>query len=313
VAAALRRSVILSLYALLVVVWSSTWVAIRIGLHGTPPLYGAGLRFALAGAGLLVIARALGRSLRTDPILAAILATLPFAATYGLIYWAEQYIPSGLTAVLFGVMPLYVAALAIVWLRDEPVTPRFFAGVGIALGGLVLAFGESLSLGHSERAALAAAAVLVSPIASAIGNVSIKRRGAELDPIVLNGWAMLAAGVLLLAGSSLAEDWGDAQWTAEAIGSLLYLAIFGSALTFVVLTILLRELPAVTMSYLPLVLPFGALLFGWALEGEPLTAPALAGAALVAAGLAVTQWRRRTVTTAGVTRRRRRGAADTPT
>jgi drug/metabolite transporter (DMT)-like permease len=300
--------VILALYAVLVVIWSSTWVAIRIGLHGTPPLYGAGLRFALAGAGLLVVARALKRPLRTDAVLALILVTLPFATTYGLIYWAEQYIPSGLTAVLFGVMPLYVAALAIVWLRDEPVTPRFFTGVGIALGGLVLAFGESLSLGHGEKAALAAVAVLLSPIASAIGNVSIKRRGAALDAIVLNGWAMLGAGLLLLTASTIGEDWGAARWTAEAIGSLLYLAVFGSALTFVILTVLLRELPAVTLSYLPLVLPFGALLFGWALEDEALTAPAI-----VAGGLAVPQWRRRTVTTAGVTRRRRRGAADTPT
>src|SRR3712207_9505365 len=89
--------------------------------------------------------------MRTDPILVATLALLPFAGTYGLIYWAEQYIPSGLTAVVFGVMALYVAALAIVWLRDERVTMRFLGGVGIALGGLVLAFRESLESGHGGR------------------------------------------------------------------------------------------------------------------------------------------------------------------
>jgi drug/metabolite transporter (DMT)-like permease len=288
-----RRPDVLGLYAVLVLIWSSTWVAIRIGLHDTPPLFGAGLRFSLAGAGLLVACRALNRPVRSDPLLVAVLAALPFATTYGLIYWAEQYIPSGLTAVLFGVLPLYTAALVLLFLREEAVHPRFFAGVGVALAGLVLAFGESVELGSSQRAGLAAAAVLLSPLASAIGTISQKRRGAGLDALSLNGWAMLAAGLVLLAASRGAERWGAAEWTADAIGSLLYLAVFGSAVTFVVLTILLRELPAVTMSYLPLILPFGALLFGWALEGEPLTVPAVGGAALVAAGLAVAQRRRR--------------------
>jgi drug/metabolite transporter (DMT)-like permease len=287
------RPVVLGLYALLVVIWSSTWVAIAIGLDDTPPLFGAGLRFALAGAGLLLLTRALRRPLRSDARLVATLALLPFAMSYGLIYWAEQYIPSGLTAVLFGVMPLYVAGLAMVFLHDEPVTGRFVGGVAIALGGLVLAFGESLALGSEEHAALAAAAVLASPLCSAIGNLSIKRRAGTLDALPLNGWAMLGGGVALLAASATGEDWGAADWTAEAVGSLLYLAVFGTALTFVVLTRLLRELSTLAVSYLPLILPFGALLFGAALNDEELTAPAIAGAALVAAGLAVAQWRPR--------------------
>ena len=286
----MARSAVLGLYALLVAIWSSTWVAIRIGVADVPPLLGAGVRFALAGAGLLLVARLTRRPLRSDPVLVAVLALLPFATTYGLIYWAEQYIPSGLTAVLFGVLPIYTALLVLVFLREEPVHPRFFAGVGVAIAGLVLAFGESLELSSSSRAALAAGAVLVSPMASAIGTVAQKRRGRELDAFSLNGWSMLIAGAVLLAGS-LAADSAAADWTPEAVASLLYLAVFGSAVTFVVLTILLRELPAVTMSYLPLVLPFGALGFGWALEGEPLTLTALAGAGLVAAGLFIAQRR----------------------
>jgi drug/metabolite transporter (DMT)-like permease len=312
---AVRRPVILGLYGVLVLIWSSTWVTIRIGLHSIPPLFGAGLRFAFAGAVLLALTAARRRPLRTDRRLAAILAALPFAGTYGLIYWAEQYIPSGLTAVLFAVLPLYVAVLAAFWLEEEPLHPRLFGGIAIALVGLVVAFGESVSLGHHRHAALAATAVLLSPVASAIGTVSIKRRGARQDPVVLNGWAMLAAGGALLAVSAASEAWGDTSWTGPAIGSLLYLAICGSAITFVILTVLLRELPAVTMSYLPLILPFGALLFGWALQGERLTPLAFAGAALVAAGLAVAQLRPRrasTGTTAGA-RERRRGAAETPT
>src|SRR3954469_21377929 len=105
----MSRPAVWSLYALLVAIWSSTWVAIKIELEDTPPLLGAGVRFALAGAGLLALPALQGRPLRTDRMLAAIPPALPFAGTYGLIYWAEQYVPSGLAAVLFGVLPIYVA------------------------------------------------------------------------------------------------------------------------------------------------------------------------------------------------------------
>ncbi len=287
------RAVVWSLYAGLVLIWSSTWVVIKIGLEDVPPLLGAGIRFAVAGAGLLVAARALNRSLRTDVVLAVVLGTLPFAAAYGLIYWGEQYVPSGLAAVLFGVMPLYSATIASLALADEPLHPRLVAGIAVAIGGLALAFGESLALGDAEWALLAAIACALAPLASAVGNVAIKRRGAALDAVVLNGWAMLGGGLLLLAASAPTEDWGSAAWTGQAIGSIAYLAAIGSALTFVTLTILLRELPAVTMSYITLLLPFGALAFGAALYDERVTAAAVGGALLVAAGLAVAQWPRR--------------------
>jgi drug/metabolite transporter (DMT)-like permease len=263
-------------------------VTIKIGLDDLPPLFSAGVRFAVAGAGLLVVAAATRRRLRTDVRLVAILAALPFAAAYGLIYWGEQYVPSGLAAVLFGVMPLYASLLAAALLADEPLRARLLGGIAVALAGLSLAFGESLTLGHSRWAGLAAGACALAPLAAAVGNVAIKRRGARLDAIVLNGWAMLAGGAALLAVSAAAESW-QVRWTSGAIGSIAYLAVVGSAVPFVVLTILLRELPAVTVSYITLVLPFGALGFGAAINGEPITLAAVAGAALVASGLLVAQ------------------------
>ena len=285
------RGLIWTLYGVAVLIWSSTWVAIKIGLEDVPPLLGAGVRFALAGTVLLAIARALGRPLKTDLRLASVLALLPFAVAYGLIYWGEQYVPSGLAAVLFGVMPLYSAGIASVWLADEPLRARLMAGIGVAIGGLSLAFGESLALGDAEWALLAAIACALAPLASAIGNVSIKRRGSRLDAVVLNGWAMLGGGALLLAVSATAEAWGGAAWSTQAVGSILYLAVIGSAVPFVVLTVLLRELPAVTVSYITLLLPFGALAFGAALYDERVTIAALGGAMLVASGLVIAQWR----------------------
>jgi drug/metabolite transporter (DMT)-like permease len=296
----MTRWLVWTTYGALVVVWSSTWVAIKIGLEDVPPLLGAGVRFAIAGAGLLAVARALGRPLRTDARLAWVLALLPFAAAYALIYWGEQYVPSGLAAVLFGVMPLYSAGLAAVALAGEPLRARLLAGLAVAIGGLALAFGESLELGEGRWALLAATACAAAPLASAIGNVAIKRRAGRLDPLVLNGWAMLGGGALLLAGSALAEDWTDAAWSAQAVVSLAYLAAIGSAFAFVALTVLLRRLPAVTVSYITLLLPFGALAFGAALYDERVTPAAAAGALLVAGGLAIAQWPGRRALTARV-------------
>jgi len=287
------RSLVWTLYAVLVLIWSSTWVTIKIGLEDLPPLLSAGVRFAIAGAGLLALARVLGRPLRTDPLLAGLLGLLPFAAAYGLIYWGEQYVPSGLAAVLFGVMPLYSAGIAAIALSDEPLRARLLAGIGVAIGGLALAFGESVALGHAKWAVLAASACAIAPLASAIGNVAIKRRGQKLDAITLNGWAMLGGGLLLLVVSAPVEDWAQTAWTAQAVGSIAYLAAIGSAVPFVTLTILLRELPAVTMSYITLLLPFGALAFGAALYDEHVTAAAVGGALLVATGLLIAQWPRR--------------------
>jgi drug/metabolite transporter (DMT)-like permease len=286
------RGLVWTTYGALVLIWSSTWVAIKIGLEDVPPLLSAGIRFAIAGAGLLAIARLMNRPLKTDLKLAAVLGLLPFAAAYGLIYWGEQYVPSGLAAVLFGVMPLYSAGIAAVALADEPLSTRLVAGILVSIAGLAIAFGESLALGDAEWALLAATACAIAPLASAVGNVAIKRRGERLDPVALNGWAMLGGGALLLAVSAPAENWGGAAWSAQAVGSVAYLAAIGSAVPFVALTLLLRELPAVTVSSITLLLPFGALLFGAAVYDERITLAAAGGAALVAAGLAIAQWRR---------------------
>ena len=282
-----------ALYALLAVIWSSTWVTIKIGLEDCPPLLGAGIRFGVAGLLLLGVTAVRRRSLRTDPLLAATLALLPFAFAYGLVYWGEQYIPSGLAAVLFGIMPLYTALLGSVLLPDEPLRARLVVGILVAIGGLALAFAESADSGHPELALAGAAALALSPIGAALGNISQKLRAGGLDAVALNGWAMLGGGLVLLAVSGLGEDWSELALTPEALGSIAYLAVAGSAVTFVGLTVLLRHISAQAMSFLALLLPFGALVFGAVLYGEDITARALGGAALVGAGLLVAQAARR--------------------
>jgi drug/metabolite transporter (DMT)-like permease len=292
--ARVSRSLVFALYGLLVLIWSSTWVGIKIGLEDCPPLLGAGVRFSLAGVVLLALAAVQRRPLRTDWLLAAVLAVAPFAFAYGLVYWGEQYVPSGLAAVLFGILPLYTAVLGSVLLHDEPLRASLLLGVLIGIGGLSLAFLESVELGSSEKAAVGAGALALAPLGAAIGGIAQKRRAAELDAVVLNGWAMLVGGLLLLPVSALSEDWGDFAWTAESVGSIAYLALFGSAIAFVTLTVLLRHISALAVGFLAMLLPFGALIFGAVLYDESITPRAVGGAALVATGLLIAQWSRRT-------------------
>jgi drug/metabolite transporter (DMT)-like permease len=278
---------------MLVLIWSSTWVSIKIGLEDCPPLLGAGIRFSLAGVVLLAVSAARRRRLSTDVRLAVVLGVFPFALTYGLVYWGEQYIPSGLAAVLFGVLPLYVAVMGAALLPDQPLRAQVIAGVLVAIAGLALAFAESLDLGDEDLALAGAAALAFAPLGAAVGNISIKLRAGALDPVVLNGWAMLGAGLALLAVSGIGESWGDAAWTAKAVGSIAYLALIGSAVPFVGLTILLRHISAQAMSFLAMLLPFGALIFGATIYDERITARAVGGAALVATGLLIAQMQRR--------------------
>ena len=175
----MSRGTAYGLYALLVLIWSSTWVAIKIGLEDAPALLGAGHPLRRRRRAAARVRGARRRPLKTDRLLALILGLLPFAFCYGLVYWGEQYIPSGLTAVLFGVMPLYTAILAALLLQDEPLRARLLAGVALALAGLALAFVESLELGSEDRAAIGAIAVVLSPLGAALGNVALKRRAAE--------------------------------------------------------------------------------------------------------------------------------------
>jgi drug/metabolite transporter (DMT)-like permease len=274
--------VVTALYALLVLVWSSTWVAIKFGLEDCPPLLGAGLRFGAAGLLLLAIAVLRRSPLRTDWRLAGVLALFPFALAYGLVYWGEQSIPSGLAAVLFGALPLYTALLGSVVLPDAPLRRHVVAGIAVAIAGLALAFAETAGSALAGTAALA-----LAPVAGSVGAVSIKRRGGRPDAVVLNGWGMLGGGVALLCASALSERWAGARWTAESLASIAYLAVIGSALAFVAMTVLLLHVSAQSVSFIYLLLPFGALAFGAALYGEALSARAVAGAALVSLGLLV--------------------------
>lgn len=283
---------------LLTLIWGTTWAAIRIGLRGIPPFTGVAVRFGIAAAALLAVARALGVRLRGagagSPWRVWLAnAALTFIIPYGLVYWGEQWVPSGLVAVLFATSPLWVALAAHAALPGERLRGATLAGVLIGFAGVAVIFSEDLRALGGPRVAGAAALLLVAPFTAALGVVAVKRWGAGMHPLSVAGvpMALTAAGMGCLA---LAVERGlPVRFDGTSVAALLYLALFGSAVSFTLYFWLLRRLPATTLSLINYLTPIVALLIGGAALGETLTLRTLAGSACVVGGVAVAMQVRR--------------------
>jgi drug/metabolite transporter (DMT)-like permease len=284
-------------FVLLTLVWGTTWAVIRVGLVGIPPFTGVALRFALAGGLLLALAPRLGvrfgRS-RRELGLWATNALLSFCVSYSIVYWSEQYIPSGLTAVLFATNPLFVAAIAHFVLPGERLAPAAAAGLLLGFAGVAVIFSDDLRLLGGERVREAALVMLVSPAVSAASSVAIKRWGRGIHPLSLAAVPMLLCAVVMAPIAAIAERGLPVVLDSRSVCALVYLALFGSALTFTVYYWLLAQVSATRASLISYLIPIVAVALGAAVFGEPLRGRLVAGSALVLAGVAVvTRSRRR--------------------
>lgn len=283
------RALILTALAALCLIWGTTWAAIQIGLEGIPPMSGVALRFGIASILLLALARAAKVQLgahRREKVLWLINAASSFILSYGVIYWSEQWVPSGLAAVLFATNPLFVALLAHYALPSESLRRGEVTGIILGFTGVALIFSEDFRALGGEQIRFAASVMLLSPFAAAVGSVAVKRWGAGIHPFSLSAVPMgITAGVM--ASLALAWERGHTfSWDARSIGALLYLALVGSVVTFSLYFWLLAHLPAKRLALIAYVIPLVAVAVG-AARGESLTGRTLAGAALVVAGTAL--------------------------
>jgi drug/metabolite transporter (DMT)-like permease len=271
------------------VIWGTTWSVIQVGLEGIPPFTGVSVRFAISGALLLGLAYARGIRLgasRRERHLWWINGSMSFAVAYGVVYWAEQWVPSGLAAVLFAVYPLFVAILAHFVLPAEPLKLREVLGVLIGFGGVGVIFSEDLAALGGPQVAVGALVMLLSPLASAGGSVAVKRWGGDIHPFSLAAVPMLVASAVTAVPAVGLERGREISLDAVSVGALLYLAIVGSAVTFSLYFWLLSHLPAKRLALIAYVIPIIAVGVGVA-RGEPLTLRMLIGAAGVVAGVAI--------------------------
>ncbi len=278
------------MWLLLGVIWGSTWLAIKIGLADLPPFGFAATRFSIAVVllGALVLARrsALPRA-RSDWGLLATTGLLSIFLSYGLVFWGEQFITSGLTAILFTTLPLFGLVFAHVLVPGERLTMRKLAGVVLGIAGVTLIFGHQVTLGH--RLALAgSAAVLVASAAAALSNVLVKARGAHLDPPSI-AFSQMVVGLapLALAALTLENGVAGAHWTPRAVASLLYLALVGSALAFVLFYWLIRQIEVTKVQLLILANTLVAVVLGRVVLGEGTGWRLLVGGGTILVGLVV--------------------------
>ena len=277
----------LGAFVLLTLVWGTTWAAIRIGLAGIAPFTGVALRFAIAGTLLLALVPRfgirLGRS-RRERGLWIVNGLLSFCASYSIVYWSEQYIPSGLAAVLFATNPLFVAVLAQAWL-GERLSPAAVAGLMLGFLGVAVIFSDDLRLLGSERVRAAATVMLAAPFASALASVAVKRWGYGVHPVSLAAMPMLFCAVVMGPVALAIEHDRPLVLDARSVAALLYLAVFGSALTFTVYYWLLARVSASRASLISYTIPIVAVAVGTLALDEPLRPRLIAGSALVLTGV----------------------------
>src|SRR3989441_10178851 len=222
-------------WLLLCCILGSTWLFIKLGLEDLPTFTFAGIRFLIASVILLVLLRARGLSLprsRRDWFLLAIVGVTAFSLNYGLLFWGEQYISSGLAALLQATIPAFGLVIAHFYLPDEQMTPIKILGVGMGVAGVGVIFSNQLIVA-GPRPLAGCAALVGGSACAAYANVLVKARGANLNPAILAGGQMFFGLIpLMLVGIPLEGNPFHFQWTRMAVLSLFYLAIVGSVTAF---------------------------------------------------------------------------------
>lgn len=277
-------------YLGVILIWSTTPLAIHWSSVGAGFLFAVASRMALGAAVCLLIVAVWHRHL---PLSRQALHTYVAGAVgmYGAmlcVYWASQFIPSGLISVLFGLSPLFTGALAAAVLREHALTPVRLVGIGLGITGLAMVFG--VETGISEAANYGIAGVLVSTLLHSISTVWVKRIGSTLPAITVNTGALtLATGLYVLTWAATGAEL-PAHVPPRAVAAIVYLGIVGSVLGFALYFYALRRLPATHMALIPLITPVLALLLGRTLNHEAMAAQVWVGTACISAGLLVYQF-----------------------
>jgi len=214
-------------------------------------------------------------------------ALLSFCVSYGVVFWAEQWVPSGLASVLFATFPLLVAVMAHFALPDERMTLPALIGTGLGFAGIAVIFAEDFELLGGSVVALAAAVMLISPLVSATVSVAVKKWGSGMHPVPFNAVAMVMATGIMGVVAAVVERHRPLVLDPGPIAALLYMAIAGTAITFPLYFWLLEHMEARQVALIGYGTPVVALFLGAFLMGEPMTMRTWIGSVMVVVGVAV--------------------------
>ena len=290
------RSRVLLAFAAVYLVWGSTYLAIRYAVETIPPFLMAGARFVLAGALLYAWARMRGsrQPSRAEWRAGAIAGVLMLVGGNGAVVWAEQHVASGIVALIVAIVPLWMVLLD--WLRPGGERPRASVFVGLTLGvlGLALLIGPDVLRPQSGGAGtLNVGAALVPVLGSflwAAGSI-YSRQGARPESAQMStGLQMLTGGLVFLLVGILAGEPARFHPAAVSTASILgfvYLLTFGALVGFTAYIYLLRATTAAKAATYAYVNPLVAVLLGWAVASEPVSARTLVAAGIILGGVAI--------------------------
>jgi drug/metabolite transporter (DMT)-like permease len=274
-------------YVIICIIWGSTWLVIRFGLEILTPMFSAGLRFVAASVFIFLLMKIQNISIQTDRVaiqLYILMGFLSFVVSYGLVYWAEQFIPSGMAAVLFAVYPFWVVIFSYIRMPGESIGFYKIFGTFLGFVGIVIIFSDSFS-GDFTNFILGMIAVVLSGTIQAWVAVSVKKKGNHLHPLSMNFIPMVIAGVSMIIIAFFTEDLTGIRIGENAVLSILYLAFFGTVVTFTSFYWLIKKINIVILSLIAFMTPIVALILGFFFYNEELSLRYFIGTALVLTGV----------------------------
>jgi len=286
----------LIVWLVLCLIWGSTWLFIKLGLRDLPPFTFAGIRFLFASVILWAIVFARRRPLpknKRDWLKLAWMGSISIALNFGLIFWSEQHINSGLAAVLQATIPAFGLVFAHYYLPNERLTARKLAGVAIGVAGVSLIFYDQMKI-EGVAALQGSVALLLSSVCVAYANVFIKARCQHIDSsVIAAGQIVWGVFPLLTLAAVLEGSPFDHRWSAQSALALAYLALIGSVLAFLLYFWLVTKIEVTKTMLISLVTPVTALLIGNLTLNERLSWRIAAGSAAILAGIWLIVFQRR--------------------
>jgi drug/metabolite transporter (DMT)-like permease len=273
-------------FAIIYFVWGSTFLAIRIGVHEVPPFLLAAMRFLIAGAVLCGWMVARGERSPTARQWGSVflLAVLIFVVDYGLLFWAEQRVPSGIAAVMMATIPVFIALSEILFLRTQRLTVRLASALLIGLGGVAVLMSRSLNLGGAPVDRTGAVALILGSISWSIASILTRKLPLPSSKVMSSGAQMFAGGALLtIAAATLGEfhNFHPSTVSRAAWLSLCYLIVAGSIVGFTAYVWLIHHESPTKVGTYAYVNPVVAVLLGYLLGGEVLGMRTIFGTMLV--------------------------------
>ena len=283
---------ILLAFAIIYLVWGSTFLAIRVGVREVPPFLLAGMRFFTAGIVLYAWMRAKGTAspTRREWGAASFLALLIFVFDYGLLFWAEKRVPSGIAAVMMATIPVFMALAEILFLRTQKLTMRLGSALLVGICGVAVLVSRSAGLGEAAIDTSGAVALLVSAISWSLAAILTRKLSLPESKVMSSGSQMLAGGILLIIASAILGEFKAFDVRAVSSGAwlaLLYLIVAGSIIAFTAYVWLIHHESPTKVGTYAYVNPVVAVLLGYFLGGEGLGARTVVGTLLVLVSVVV--------------------------